>query len=314
MTFAVRRLALGALLLVVVSFLSWVIFVPAINPLYGFFAEPNAPNAVEMAKRAHLHDPILVRYGLWVEGVFTGQGFGRTVVDQKPVGPALRVAVEHTGELIVFSMVIVVIASVLVAGVEARRRDSPVDVGLRATSYFVWSIPTFLFALLVIHAVAAAPASWHLSGFVQGGAPTGVGDFFQRMTLPALTLAVGFVGAYSRYLRSSLLVSLQQPYAWVARGKGLSEREVVRRHALRNALVPFIAVMALDFGAVVGASIAVDYVFNLGGLASLVINGLTIADPFLIVGAIVVTAAIVVLFGIVGDMVCGWLDPRIRLA
>ena len=134
------------------------------------------------------------------------------------------------------------------------------------------------------------------------------------MTLPALTLAVGFVGAYSRYLRSSLLVSLQQPYAWVARGKGLSEREVVRRHALRNALVPFTAVMAFDFGAVVGASIAVDYVFNLGGLASLVINGLTIADPFVIVGAIVVTAAIVVLFGIVGDVVCGWLDPRIRLA
>ena len=64
------------------------------------------------------------------------------------------------------------------------------------------------------------------------------------MTLPALTLAVGFVGAYSRYLRSSLLVSLQQPYAWVARGKGLSEREVVRRHALRNALVPFTAVIA----------------------------------------------------------------------
>ncbi len=111
-----------------------------------------------------------------------------------------------------------------------------------------------------------------------------------------------------------MLVGLQQPYAWVARGKGLSEREVVRRHVLRNALVPFTTVMALDFGAVFGASIAVDVVFNLGGLASLAFNGIGIADPFIIEGVIVVTAAIVVLVGIVGDLVCGWLDPRIRLA
>jgi len=134
------------------------------------------------------------------------------------------------------------------------------------------------------------------------------------MTLPALVLAVGFVGAYSRYLRSSLLVALHEPYAWVARGKGLPEREVVRRHALRNALVPFTTVMALDFGAVFGASIAVDYVFNLGGLASLVLYGINIADPFVIEGTIIVTAAIVVVFGIAADVVCGWLDPRIQLA
>jgi peptide/nickel transport system permease protein len=313
-TFAVRRLGLGALVVVAVSFLSWLIFVPALKPLFGFFAEPNPSNPVEMAKRAHLGDPILVRYGLWAKGLFTGQGFGRTVVDQAPIGTELRSAVEHTGELISLSLVIIVIASVLIAGVEARRRDSSLDVGLRATSYLVWSVPTFLLALLLIHAVAAAPASWHLSGFVQGGPPTGAGDFFQRLTLPVLTLAVGYVGLYSRYLRSSLLVSLNEPYAWVARGKGLSEPQVVRRHAFRNALVPFTTVMALDFGAVFGASIAVDYIFNLGGLASLILHGLSIADPFLIEAGLVVTAASVVVAGIVGDLVCGWLDPRIRLA
>jgi len=312
-TFAVRRVALGALLLVVVSLLSWIVFVPAINPLWGYFAEPNAPNVVAMAKQAHLHDPLLVRYALWAKGLLTGQGFGRTVVHQQPIGPELRTALAHTCELIGFSLVIIIVGSVLVAAVEARRRDSSIDVGLRATSYFIWSIPAFLLSLLVIHAVAAAPASWHLSGLAQGGPPTGPEDFFQRMTLPALVLAVGFIGAYSRYLRSSMLVGLQQPYAWVARAKGLSEREVVRHHVLRNALVPFTTVMALDFGAVFGASIAVDVVFNLGGLASLALNGINIADPFVIEAVIVVTAAIVVLVGIVGDLVCGWLDPRIRL-
>ena len=315
LTFVVRRLGLGALLLVAVSFFSWLIFVPALNPLWRYYGEPNAPRVVAMANRAHLHDPLLVRYWLWVKGLFTGQGFGRTVVDQAPVGTTLRYSLERTGELIGLSLVVIVIVSVLLAAVEARRRDSPLDIGLRATSYVVWSVPTFLLALLLIHGVAAAPRSWHLSGLVQGGSPTGLGNFFQRLTLPALAIALGFVGVYSRYLRSSLLVSLSEPYAWVARGKGLSERAVIRRHALRNALVPFTTVMTLDFGALFGATIAVEFVFGLGGFAYLIYYGVTqLADPFLIQGAIVVTAAVVVVAGIVGDVVCAWLDPRIRLA
>ena len=135
-----------------------------------------------------------------------------------------------------------------------------------------------------------------------------------RLTL-ALAVALGFVGVYSRYLRSSLLVSLNEPYAWVARGKGLPEGTVIRRHALRNALVPFTTAMTLDFGAIFGATIAVDLIFGLGGLAELIYNGVVnLADPFLIQASIVVTAAIVVVAGIVGDVVCAWLDPRIRLA
>ena len=314
LAFLVRRLGLGALVLVAVSFFSWLIFVPALNPLWRYFGNPDAPEAVAMAKRAHLHDPLLVRYWLWVKGLFTGQGFGRTVVDQQPIGTLLRYALEHTGELLGFSLVVVVVVSVLLATVEARRRDSPLDLGLRTTSYVAWSVPTFLLALLLQHGVAAAPSSWHIAMFVQGGPPRGPSDFFQRLTVPALAVSLGFVGVYSRYLRSSLLVSLNEPYAWVARGKGLSEGAVIRRHALRNALVPFTTAMTLDFGAIFGALIAVDVVFGLGGLAGLIFYGLTpLADPFLIEAAIVVTAAIVVVAGIVGDVVCAWLDPRIRL-
>jgi len=315
LAFLVRRLGLGALVLVAVSFLSWLIFVPALNPLWRSYADPNDPQVLAMAKRAHLHDPLLVRYWLWVKGLFTGQGFGRTVVDQAPIGAELRSALERTGELIGFSLVVIVVLSVLLGTVEARRHDSPLDLGLRTTSYFVWSVPTFLLALLLAHGFAAAPRSWHLLQFVRGGPPTGFGDAFQRLALPSLAVAFGFVGVYSRYLRSSLIVSLNEPYAWVARGKGLSEGAVIRRHALRNALVPFTTAMTLDFGTIFGATIAVDFLFGLGGFASLLVSqGLGAADPFLTEGAIVVIAGIVVLAGIVGDVVCAWLDPRIRLA
>jgi peptide/nickel transport system permease protein len=315
LAFLVRRLGLGALVVVAVSFLSWLIFVPALNPLWRSYIDPNNPQALAAAKRAHLHDPLLVRYWLWAKGLFTGQGFGRTVVDQTPIGAELRSALARTGELLAFSLVIILVISVLLAVVEARRRDSALDLGLRTTSYFVWSIPTFLLGLWLIHGFAAAPRSWHLVQFVQGGPPTGIGDAFQRLTVPALAVALGFVGVYSRYLRSSLVLSLNEPYAWVARGKGLSEGAVIRHHVLRNAFVPFTTAMTLDFGSIIGATIAVDLLFGLGGLANLIYDGVVnLADPFVVEAAIVVTAAIVVVAGIVGDVVCAWLDPRIRLA
>ena len=134
------------------------------------------------------------------------------------------------------------------------------------------------------------------------------------MTLPAVAVALGFIGAYSRYLRTALILTLDAPYTVVARGKGLPERLVVRRYALRNALVPFTTVVALDFGAVFGASLAADYVFGLHGLATLFLaNGLLNADPFLIEASLVLSAGIVVVAAIAGDIACALLDPRLRL-
>ena len=89
------------------------------------------------------------------------------------------------------------------------------------------------------------------------------------MTLPAIALALGLVGVYTRYIRSSMLVALSQPYAVVARAKGLSEGRVVVRHALRNSLIPFVSALSLEIGAIVGASMAADWVFSMGGVATL---------------------------------------------
>jgi peptide/nickel transport system permease protein len=133
------------------------------------------------------------------------------------------------------------------------------------------------------------------------------------MTLPAIAIALGFIGVYSRYLRTSLLVTLDQPYTTVARAKGLPERQVVRRHALRNALIPFTTVIALEFGTIFAATLAADYVFGLHGLVSLFLyNGLLQGDPYLIEVPIVLVAAIVVVASIVADIACAALDPRLR--
>jgi peptide/nickel transport system permease protein len=306
---------LGVVVMLAVSFFSWLVFATALNPVWSFFQTPHAPEVLAIRKRAHLDDNVVVRWWLWLKGLFTGHGFGREVVDNTPVWPQVEHAFVTTLELIGIAIVIVALASVLVGTVAARRRGTAVDVGLRSVSYLSWSMPAFLLALLLQHAFVAMSNSWHFQPFAFGGVPThGVRDWVQHMTLPAVAVALGFVGAYSRYLRSALIVTLDAPYTVVARGKGLPERLAVRRYALRNALVPFTTVIALDFGALFGASLAADYVFGLHGLATLFLaNGLLNGDPFLIEASLVLCAAIVVVASILGDVACALLDPRLRL-
>jgi peptide/nickel transport system permease protein len=321
LAFLVRRLLLGTVVVAAVSFLSWAIFATAASPLWVFYANPNSPQALEVAKRAHLHDPLLTRYWLWVEGLFTGQGFGHTAIADVPVGSVVWPALWITVELIGVSLVLVVVLSVLLGALGARRRRSPLAAGLRTVSYVVWSVPAFLLAELALQGVVRVGPAWHLH-LALGGPPTpglgwslhAVGDWLSHMTLPILVVTAGLVAVYSRYVRSGMLGALGAPYTTVARAKGLPERRVVLRHALRNSLGPFIAALSLDFGAVITASLAVDWVFQLHGLASVFLGQVVSAsDPFVIQAELVIVAVIVVVANLLGDLAGAWLDPRARL-
>lgn len=321
MSFVVRRVGSGVVVVVLVSLVSWLVFASALNPLSVFFPKFTSPPALAAAARGHLHDPLVVRYWLWLAGLFSGRGFGHTVADNVPVGPLVVPALERSIELMVYALTLAVALSVLVCALTTRRRGSVGDIGLRAGTYLAASVPAFLAALLIQGGFVAAAKAWHTNVFASSGPPTaGLGtdlhpltDWFQHMTLPAIAMAVGLAGLYSRYLRSALLATLGEPYVQVARAKGLPERTVRLRHALRTALTPFVAAVAFDAGTVFGVSLAADYVFQLNGLASVFLSrGLFSGDPNVIEAEIVVSAALVVCAGIVGDLVCARLDPRIR--
>jgi peptide/nickel transport system permease protein len=133
------------------------------------------------------------------------------------------------------------------------------------------------------------------------------------MTLPCVALALGLVGVYARYIRSSMLESLQQQYVVVARAKGVPEWRVLLKHALRNSLIPFTSVLSLEFGAIIGASLAVDAVFSLGGLASAFLSALGQADPFQLTALVICVSVVVTMFMLLSDLLAGWLDPRARV-
>ena len=334
--YLIRRVGLTILTLVTVSFAAFCGFGVSLDPSSPLRLSPDQRPRHAVVGYYHLEDPILSRYWRYVKGFFH-HGFGSPVStnvhDNKvvtdgivPIWNGLSHAFWISLQLVAFALVLMVLMSVALGVFSARRPGSLLDGVVRFLTYASWSVPTFLIAFLLrrwvlsgqsVSSFVYGPQSTSTNGshpFLIGPPNGGVVDWFQHMTLPSVALALGLIGVYARYIRSSMLVSLAQPYTTVARSKGLGEGRVIRVHALRNSLIPFVSALSLEIGGVVGASLAADYVFGLGGLASFTIQSLGQSDPFEMTAIVVVLALIVMLFVTVADVVVGWLDPRARIA
>jgi peptide/nickel transport system permease protein len=257
--FLARRLLLAVAVLFAFSFVSFVFFATGFYPLKG--------------------RPALPEYWRWLSGIPSGNlAHGLT----GPIWPELLPALGHTFALLAVTFAVVVVASISLACLAVSVRGSALDALVRVGLYLTWGIPVFLLALIVQQVVGALGSARGIGPFPlagwPGSCPTGIGlnagtlnpcpaaaggagyalDVLRHVTLPALALAVGFVGLHGRYLRAALAGALSAPYVTTARAKGLSERAVLFRHALRNSLSTFVAVLLADFGALLGATLVID--------------------------------------------------------
>lgn len=335
-SFLLRRLLFAATLVLAVSFVAFVIFGVSFDPGFGFLASPRHEDHVKHAylvRYYHLHDPIVSRYWRWLSGVFR-HGFGTTVSldiggtpmrilsPGAPITPVVVRALEVTSAMVGFALLLVSLASSLIGAIGAQRRRFRGDLWARGLVYLGAAAPTFLVAdllrKLIIPKVVVVYANGRYNvtsttSWIQPGPPgSGIASWTQHLLLPALALALGLIGIYARYVRTSMLTELGRPYVTVARAKGLAERRVVVRHALRNSLVTLTSVLSLEMGGVIGASLAADGVFGSGGLASTFLSGVGSGDPFLLTAIFTVTAVLVCGFAFIGDFAIGLLDPRLR--
>lgn len=332
-TYVLRRLVLSASVVVAVSFAAFVGFGLSLDPSYPLVFKPRQQALVRATY--HLTDPILSRYWRWASGL-VHHGFGSTVSTAVggdpphllstgvPIGPSLVRASEVSAAMVALALVLVIVGSALVGTFAAQRRRFHADVGTRALVYLGAAVPTFLIGdllrrLILPHQSTIIIAnryitSTHSALFLLGPPSGGALDWLRHLALPALALALGLIGVYARYVRSAMSAELGRPYVTVARAKGLTERRVLVRHALRNSLVPVTALLSLELGGVVGASLAADGVFRSGGLASVFLGALGNADPFQLTAVIMMSAVVVSGFTFVGDVAVGLLDPRVSLS
>lgn len=319
-TFLARRLALAFLVLLAFSFLSF-IFASRFQPLRGL--------------------PLLPQYWTWLRGVPSGRSLTRgdnLGFQHERLWTALLPSLAHTLVLLALALLLVLVFAVAFATASAVTRGSAADVALRGGMYVAWAVPAFLLALIVQQVMNAIGGARGVGPFPIAGwpgyCPTGiginagtltpcpaagsgvhlVGNVLRYVTLPALVLSVAFVGLHGRHLRSSLVVALGAPFTTTARAKGLPERAVVIRHALRASLATFLAALLADFGAIFSAALAIDWIFQLNGLGSLFVKevnpNIPTLDAYALELLLLVTGALLLAFSLLSDLVVPLLDPR----
>jgi peptide/nickel transport system permease protein len=211
--------------------------------------------------------------------------------------------------LLAYSTVLAVLIAVPLALLAARRKDAAADQAVRASPVVGLGMPAFWIGLMLIILFASGDV-WKV--FPVGGYGTSFTGHLDSLFLPALTVAIGTAPLLIRSLRASLLGVLEADYITTARAKGLPERRVLIRHALRNGVMPMITVLGINLGFLIGATVVVEKVFALPGVGAMIFDGILQRDFSVVQGVTIVFAAFVVLINIVIDITYSLLDPRVR--
>ncbi len=266
---------------------------------------------LEVRHQLGLDDPLPTQYARWLGRVVRGD-LGRSIFLDRPVTVALLERAQPTLLLAVLAS-LVSIALGLPAGIlAARRRGSWLDLGSMGVSMIGISMPTFWLGLNLILIFAV----WLRWLPVAGYQPlsSGLWPSLRYLILPALTLGAAQAALLARMTRSMMLETLNQDYVRTARAKGLAERNVVLRHALRNACIPLMTVIGLTFAVLMGGAVVTEQIFNIPGIGRLLIQAIGRRDFPLVQGAVLVIAATYVLINLLVDLLYAVVDPRIRHA
>lgn len=267
-------------------------------------------------ERNNLDEPLLVQYGYWVKEAVTNK-FGNTLLSDEPIWPDLKRVLGNTLQLIVLAEILAVTIAIGVGVVSAVKQYSIFDYGATTLSFVGFSTPVFWFALILQVIFTNIYLNYGVRIFytAQLSSPNAANfwiDRLQHLALPVITLTVLGVAQFSRYMRASMLEVINSDYVRTARAKGLMERRVIMKHAFRNALIPLVTVVALDFGGLFSGAFATESVFALDGMGLYFLRALSARDVYPVMAWLMVTSLIVVVFNLIADLIYGWLDPRIR--
>ena len=278
---------------------------------------PHLSPAGRAALRARfgLDDPVPIQYLKWLGNALTGN-FGFSFGTNLPVSQVLAQRFPKTLELFSLALLLALVVAILLGVISALRQGTATDYALTSLSYFGIAMPIFVFGLFVQYIFGVALHWLPTSGTQTLGYTLDPFDSFidqlEHIILPMLVLALSFIAGWSRYMRSSMIEVVKQDYMRTARAKGVSTSSLIIRHALRNAVIPLITIVALDFGAVAGGATITEGVFAWPGMGSLFFSSLEIRDYPVLLAILLLSAFFVVTFNLIADILYAVMDPRIR--
>ncbi len=318
MTYVTRRLLYSIPVLMVATMLVFFGMSLVTDPISQIRLVPDVSQQTiqNIVDRKHLDDPILIQYFYWLGDAFF-DGFGTTMLGNKPIWPDLSRAMWQTAQLVVIAELIAVGLAILLGVLSAKKQYSFFDYATTTVSFIGFSVPIFWFALILQFLATSLFLQTgfrfvYTFGISSPNPEFPLIDRIQHMILPIMAISYVSIAQYSRYMRSSMLDVFHSDYVRTARAKGLAERTVTMKHALRNGLIPLVTVAALNVGGVLGGVVITETIFAWPGMGKLFIDALVRGELYTLMAWLMVTGVIIVIFNLLADVLYAALDPRIR--
>ncbi len=306
-----RRLLSLALSLIAASIVIFAVIevIPGDPAAYmlGLNASPEAVEALR--DQLGLNGTAFSRYLDWAGGLLQGD-FGQSYTYRVPVAELIGERIQVSLPLAAYALALTVLIAFPVGLIAAARRGRPADWGIMAATQLGIAIPNFWFAMLLVLLFAVKLHWFSAGGFPgwEGGLAAGL----KALTLPAIALALPQASILARVMRSSLIDTLHQDYIRTARAKGLTRRQALLRHALRNGLIPVLTIMGLQFSFLLAGAIIIENVFFLPGLGRLIFQAITQRDLIVVESVVMLLVFAVIVVNFVVDIAYGAADPRLR--
>lgn len=342
--YVIRRLILIIPVLIGVSMVAFTLSHVVGDPVAAYLTTQDVKLSEQQLQRIvrahHLDDPLYIQYFYYISDLLRGDWGISRVDSDRPVLESIKLYFPATAELALVSMVFALALGIPMGIISAVRKDKPADHVTRLFSLVGVSMPVFWLALLLqyafyyqmkVHYLPSLPAGGRVDQFVWMAHPlhviTGMYtidglitgnlviffDALVHLILPGFALSYIFMAVFVRMMRGSMLEVLRQDYITLARSKGLSERIVIYRHALRNAMIPTVTVAGLAFGGLLAGAVLTETVFAYPGIGRWSTSAIVRDDIASIMGFMLIIAIVYMLANLVVDLLYAWIDPRIRL-
>lgn len=323
-----KRLLVSILLLFIASFLVFAGIRATVDPTARLSTSKDRFAVVREKKKLHLNESMIKQYGRWLGNV-RHFSLGKGDIDNELVTSKLARGMSNTFELVIWGLIVALLIGTAAGVLAAIKRNSPVDYALSGFAYLGMALPTFFFAYILIDLFTVYIPQWigstepllkidaDLAGHF-GRATDGsftwdsFTSYLENLAMPVMVLSIQLISTWSRYQRSSMVEALQSDYNRTALAKGMSKKRVYLRHAYRNAQLPMVTVIALDFGTLMAGLIVTEFIFQLQGMGAIFIKALNDGDATTLTGFTMLVALFVIGANWLADVIYTFVDPRIR--
>lgn len=311
-TYALKRLAIAIPVLILISIGAFILvhLTPG-DPADMFITPDMTPDQIELTRQSlGLDKPLVVQYVDWIKNFVTGN-MGFSFSDRQPV---LDIIVQRLGPtllLMIVSLIVAYASAIPLGIIAALKKDTLLDRCIIGWTFLNVSFPPFFLGLALIYILAVQLDIFPTGGLTEPGSDSDVGDIIAHLVLPVIVMASQFSANMIRYVRSSVITVMEQNYIRTALSKGLSRKQILYHHVLRNSLIPIVTVIGTDLPKIIGGAVVTEQIFQWPGIGSLTVAAINARDYPVLMAIVILSAVAVLVANFVIDLLYAVIDPRI---